>query len=369
MYGLERDAWARLGDYYRAAGLVAEDPFSALDASAVAPTVEDAIAILRDAGATGPIFLCGEPANGPTAHAIATRRTGVFVSVTGADWPSTVLSCARQNARLASGPCLDRQAGMGFTRELVARAAAASRAGRPGLATIAALDWFSAACPLVGDDATRNWKILKKWLVAACFGELKGRFFTQGWDTRAVARYVRELLAGTEMIRISAFPAGISCHARSEVFDRAWDDGQLEAFLGSFDPCSALHVFPQQDADQLCFRAVCTQGRLLVEAGWGQAMYVFEAERGSHPIAVARAGIEGVFKTEPAPAVPLRVTEGLGALLTAQGEWLRGVARAMPYLLGLEQFAIEGYFDPRAPGKVAVVDIDLPLDIAWNTPS
>jgi hypothetical protein len=365
-HGLERDAWTRLEAFYATNGLAAGDPFSELDPVAVAPLVRSTIEILRRSGAAGPIFLCGEPANSRLAHASCVQSTGLFVSVAEGDWPSAVLSCARERARAAGAPALVEDWSVGRTRRLSRRAAAAARAGDTDLAATLALDWLSGAAPLAGDDTTRNWKVLKKWLVAALFGELQGRFIAPGWDPADVAAYACELLPGPATIRMSAFPSGISCHARSEVLDRGWDNEQVNGFVAGFDRAAALHVFPQQDADQLCFRAVFTQEGVVVEAGWGQAMYVFEAERGQHPIVTARATTQGPFQIDEAENDP-RVRRGLQGLITAKSAWLHGVARGGAALLGLEHFAIEAYFDPRKPDRVAVVDIDLPLDIAWNT--
>jgi hypothetical protein len=366
-FGLGREAWDALAGYYQMAGLLAEDPFSILDSRAVAPLVQDTINVLRRAGAKGPIFLCGEPANSPTAHALAIRHPDTFVSVDQSDWAAATVSCAREYARLTFGPALEVDAGAEATCRMTARTAAAARAGRFALAADLALEWFLAHCPLADDNLTRNWKVLKKWLVSAVFGDLAGRFIMPGWSADDVASYARSLLAGPQTIRISEFPSGISCHARSEVFDPDWTDLRLLEFVRTFDRSCTLHIFPQQDAEQTCFRAVYTDGSVLVEAGWGQAMYVFETERGYHPVALARAETGGSFLLEQTDDVPARIVDGLRTFLNAQCDWLRSVGQVLSRLLGAEQFAIEGYFDPRLPDRVVVVDIDLPLDIAWNT--
>ena len=50
-----------------------------------------------------------------------------------------------------------------------------------------------------------------------------------------------------------------------------------------------------------------------------------------------------------------------------QRAWLHSVGAVVSRLIGVEQFAVEGYFDPRSTNRVVVVDMNLPLDIAWNT--
>jgi hypothetical protein len=92
---------------------------------------------------------------------------------------------------------------------------------------------------------------------------------------------------------------------------------------------------------------------------------VFEAERGRHPIVIARSETGSDFQFENAGQD--RVTRGLEALLAAKGAWLLGVSRTVSAVIGSDHFAIEGYFDPRTPERVAVVDMDLPLDVAWNS--
>jgi hypothetical protein len=229
-----------------------------------------------------------------------------------------------------------------------------------------ALEWFSAACPLVSDHLTKNWKILKKWLVAAIFGDLEGQFLMPGWTPEQVSLYVQPLLSGLRTMRISAIPTGISCHARSETFDPTWSLLKVLEFVRSFDAGSALHVFPQQDANQLCFRAVYGE-EIVLEAGWGQAMYVFEAERGRHAIVTARIGSELPLAFQGMGRPPAYLLTAMSHFLADQGDWLQSVGPFVSNLLGIEQFAIEGYFDPDSPERVVVVDMDLPLDIAWNT--
>lgn len=367
VYGLGREVWDSLAGFYYVAGLLPEDPFSALDPQVVAPLIVRTIEALRRAGAKGPIFLCGESANSPTAHALVARQAGAIVSVGRSDWPSATVSSARERVRFTSGPALEADAGSTRTRQMAARATAAARAGRTELAAELALEWFSVACPLANNQVTQNWKVLKKRLVGALFGELAGRFFMPDWAAEDVAAYVQSLLMGPDIVRISAFPREISCHARSQTFDRSWSAEQILEFVRTFDSESALHVFPQQDANQLCFRAVYADGNFLVEAGWGQAMYVFETERGSHPAAVASAKAGGQFRVEGERVVTPEIADGLRTLIAAHGDWLCSMGYVISRLIGVDEFAVEGYFDSRSPDRVVVVDIDLPLDIAWNT--
>jgi hypothetical protein len=105
--------------------------------------------------------------------------------------------------------------------------------------------------------------------VARRLNETASRFFMPGWRLGEVLDHVLPQLPGQKVMRVSAFPVGISCHARSEAFDPCWDAAQLRAFIDSFSVEAALHVFLRQDADQLCFRAVFADGSAVVKAGWG----------------------------------------------------------------------------------------------------
>lgn len=369
VYGLERSSWDSFGHYYVAAGLLGKDPFSALDVPVVGRLVKNTIATLRSSGAKGPVFLCGEAANSASAHTISVQNDNVYVSVPEADWASAVISSASEKTRLAKGLGFPRNASLKHTHHMTRRATTAVRIGHTDLAAEAALKWFSIVAPMSDKDDMQNWKVLKKRLVSALFGELQGKFFAPNWDAEQVSSYAQNLMDGPETVRISQFPIGISCHARSEALESTWNDDQLRNFIAAFDNLATLHVFPQQNADQLCFRAVFGAEGLLVEAGWGQAMYVFEAERGQHPIAVARLDTDGHFRFEHRIAKSHKVMKGLKNLVSSHKRWLLGAGRIVSAMLGLEQFAIEGYFDPDVPSELKVVDMDLPLDIAWNVTS
>lgn len=366
-YGLDRNAWSFIGGYYHGAGLTEADPFSKLDSAVVGPAVENAIEAMRARGSKGPVFLCGEPAVSAAAHNLAARNRDVFVCAEPARWPEAVVDSARAKARRDPTLALAAPFASDWTDRMIARAAAAIGAGRFDLAEAAAIEWIAAACPLTSAAPIHNWKVLKKRLVAAIFGEVAGRFFLPGWELPEVADYVSNLIRSGDTIRISCFPNEISCHGQSEVIDPAWKRDELLSKVGSLDRDAALHVFPQQDEDQLCFRAAYSGADLLVEAGWGQAMYVFEAERGRHPIAMAHTTDSGSFKIDAAAAVPIRIVSGLRMMLDTQAHWLRSMPAIVSRLLGVGQFAVEGYFNPAVPDRVVIVDIDLPLDIAWNS--
>jgi hypothetical protein len=125
-----------------------------------------------------------------------------------------------------------------------------------------------------------------------------------------------------------------------------------------------LHMFIQEDANQLCFRVVYHTNAIDIEAGWGQAMYVFEAERGRHEIVECVLDWDGKYSIKQSNDGSIR--DGLRALCELYGNWILAVGMSVSNLLGVETFAFEGYFDPTLKAQPVVVDIDLPLDFVWN---
>jgi len=213
-------------------------------------------------------------------------------------------------------------------------------------------------------DSQRLLRILAKTLFYG-FGELDGRYFHEPWNRTVVAAYVQKLLGPDRVIRVSAFPNTISCHARSELIDPKISDEGLDSFLDGFDPSTTLNVFPQQSADQMCFRLACNSGRVLVEAGWGQAMYVFEAQRGQHPTIIAKGDLDQIELTSTEGASEA-LSIALRSFLNEHEDWIQSVSTWLPIWLAVDQIAIEGYYDPKSKRLPVVVDIDLPLDLAWN---
>ena len=242
---------------------------------------------------------------------------------------------------------------------------AARAIGRDAFAQEAALRWFASIFPLQPFPGSQNWKVLKKLLVSCLFGAPEGRFFPAPWCAEEVALYIRSLDYPDRATRVSAFPSDISCLARSEIVSRSLTQTELLTFVSSFDPNTTLNVFPQQNPDQMCFRLVIDETGIVVEAGWGQAMYVFEAERGQHPIILCKASSADLlanFANDASEQLSLAVD----AFLESQRDWIQAMTDVLPAFLGVEQLAIEGYFDPVKRSRV-IVDMDIPLDLAWNT--
>jgi len=364
-YGLTRDAWSAFEKYYRAAGLAEHDPFANLDRICVGALIEAAIKTISDTGFKGPFFLCGEPAASSAAHHQFAGEQNVYFSVGESDWARSTLSCGKVIARRNGSVAFERSPIEEHSASVLGQVIAARSIGRDAIAQEAALCWFASVAPLKPTPQSKNWKFLKKLLVSSLFGELEGRFFLAPWNVEEVAKFIGSLNFPKRLARVSEFPNTISCHSRSEKIDRNWSQKELREFLNSFDPNATLNVFPQQDPEQMCFRAVFNETGIILEAGWGQAMYVFEAERGQHPIITSKGNSANDLVASSISA-PEQLSSAAVGFLESHRRWLQVMNDVLLAILGAEQVAIEGYFDPVTHRRV-VVDIDIPLDIAWNT--
>lgn len=367
MFSLAREGWSAIGPYYVTTDLRAQDPFLSLDLTGVGTLVARCIQELRAGGAEGLVLLCGEPAASEAAHRYFANYTNLCFCVADADWGHATLSCARARARSNGCVGFDYSPIQSHTAATLRQVITAQTIGRRDLARSAALRWFTPLCSSNVFSANRNWKALKRLLVASLFGAPEGRYFPAPWTPIEILHYVRSLDYPDRATRVSAFPDDISCHARSEVIEEEWSDSEVLEFLKSFDPEATLNVFPQQNPNQLCFRAAFGEAGLLLEAGWGQAMYVFEAERGKHPIIGCQANSAAeLLADEVGP--PEYLTSAFNRFIQTQRCWLQAVHHTIPVLLGISEIAIEGYYDP-VTGLRSIVDLDLPFDLAWNSTS
>lgn len=366
-YGLTREAWSAFEKYYRAAGLAEHDPFASLDRVSVGALVKAAMKKLSNTGFKGPFFLCGEPAASTAAHHQFAGEQDVYFSVGESDWARSSMSCGKVIAGRKGSVLLGRSSIEKWSTSALNQVIAARGIGRNACAQEAALRWFESVVPLEPTPHSHNWKFLKKLLVSSLFGELEGRFFLAPWTIEEVANFVQSLNYPNRQTRVSEFPNTISCHSRSELIDRNWSQKELREFLSSFDNNATLNVFPQQNPDQMCFRAVFNEAGIILEVGWGQAMYVFETERGQHPIITSKASSANGLAALGTGA-PEKLSSAAFTFLECHRRWLQAMYDVLPTILGAQQLAIEGYFDPVLQRRV-IVDIDVPLDIAWNTPS
>lgn len=360
-------------------GLVESSPFTQIDSSGVIPLLERAV---RDARSQRPdikVVVCGEHAGDWKSIRQLAGIDIDCVSCSPANVPTCVVAVWQLDVarRMGAGPgelwdvpTNGRTAEL--TRAYVERVRSARSIGRNEYAMQLASEWAVGISGKLGDVQTGNWKFFKRDVVAYFFSGREHRRFLPGWRTSDVLEYALSLDQAGETIRYSIFPDDIACHSVSKVLDPVGGRTNWEVEINELDHELALEVFPQQRDDQLCFRAVMSDGRMDVEAGRGQAMYVFEKERGRHP--VARGYVEIGSDSLPLRGVVVPGDEGeellqdqLRDLLAERGSWLLRRLVVVADALGLEWVGVEGYWDSDARGEPFVCDIDLPLDLAFHS--
>ena len=347
--GISRQDWPRVRDQYLMDGRLLDDPFSNLFAP-VGDLVDSAIGTIASLNPEAIFTLCGTPATSDAAlFRFAAREDLRFCAE-----PSYVEDVERRLAVILVGrqpqPVSSAHA---WTSQCVADAFVALKSAQLPLAREIALGWVRP-----------YWKVIKKHLLALLFGREAGVFLEPGWTIEVVDAAIASISTSATR-RISVFPSVISCHSLSSPIPADYSRQWTEAFLAGQSNDAYLHIFEQADENQLCFRAVFQATHIEIEAGWGQAMYVFEAERGKHPIATCTLAWSG----EPLGgkvAGEARIDSALSMLCSTQTDWLLSVGLCISSLLGTETFALEGYFDPLTLETPVVVDIDLPLDFVWN---
>lgn len=225
----------------------------------------------------------------------------------------------------------------------------------------AAFDWARARASQFRMHEPRNWKLFKRDLLARFCPTPPTYRFASPWHVADVVEHAASLSGGT--VRCSAFPPDIACHAVSVVLptDRR---GSWPSLVGSLDPDADLEVFVEQARDQMCWRLVRSDAGCTVEAGRGQAMYVFEAERGRHPTVI------GSWKADGSEFAVTETDTELGAslarFLDSCGAELGALVQSIAAQLNLNVFALEGYHRDGTTSFV-VCDLDLPMDRAFMT--
>jgi 8-oxo-dGTP pyrophosphatase MutT (NUDIX family)/phosphohistidine swiveling domain-containing protein len=222
-----------------------------------------------------------------------------------------------------------------------------------------ALEWAEGISTRLRLGAITNYKLFKRDLLQEYYPTPHARRFLSPWVAVDVIAYASTLVGG--VARCSAFPKDIACHSESFVMDNC-EGGEFAARLARIPRDADLEVFIQQATDNLCWRLVINNARFTIEAGIGQAMYVFEEERGRH----ATANASWTLDVAEGPLVS--GDEGVGVLLRQflsvhMAELITRTAAAKQYL-DLEVFAIEGYYDTNTRIYVTC-DMDLPFDQAF----
>jgi len=254
------------------------------------------------------------------------------------------------------------------------RIAIARSHDRAVLAQSLAIEWANGICDDLGISHTPVWKFFKRALVARWFGKPENRKFSPGWSYKDALEYANSFRGRS--IRFSLFPEDIACHALSFRLPKKQQDEWYD-IISQTDNSIAMEMFPEASTDDtICFRRYTTQfgETIIYEAGTGQAMFVFEQERGEHPVVAAtKHDKESFVFTQSLPnesfySMAEEIETKLKHLIQTHDITLSSKCFGLCRKLGIEQISIEGYFDPTDPDKVLIVDLDLPFDFVFMLP-
>jgi hypothetical protein len=228
-----------------------------------------------------------------------------------------------------------------------------------------AMDWAQGVARRSALESADTWKFFKRAVVRRWFGPLESRKFMPPWNCDDVLCYAAAFI--TQDVRLSVFSTHLACHAPSMRLPK--DLTALRQVLLGVDRNEPIEVFPESSStESICFRRFSYQfgEDVLYEAGFGQAMYTFEAEQGDHLI-IRASKASGSYQFETAPDLTMRyqtLARRLGALLRTHDTALEDRCFCLCRALGIEYVSIEGYFE-QDTDRLTIVDVDLPLDFAF----
>lgn len=366
VWATRRNDSQRLLVEYEAHGLSVLDPFQYLASSEVAPFVRRVVDAVHEVYPDKPVVMCGEHAS-VTCNAILWTDMGrpVFSARRTAVGPMRV--ALSQHAHAAAQDAPSHPNWPAPTREAASREALSSvrsliAAGHYKEALDQAWAWARGISVVLDLPSPVNWKFFKRDCVAHWFGANPSRRFQPGWSLDEVVAYAETLRGTADVVRFSLFPKAIACHAMSEVLPARASMADWHCRLAALDRTCSIEVFPQQSPTKMCFRAVLQHGKVRVEAGLGQAMYVFEQERGQHRIASGELWPR-LGRDEVGPDAE-RLDRDFGQFKRDCADAVAANLLAMQARLGVDWLGIEGYYAPTE--RIVVCDADLPLDLALD---
>lgn len=205
-----------------------------------------------------------------------------------------------------------------------------------------------------------NWKISKKQIAAFFFGKPDSVCLYFEDDLKKGIDFIES--HSDYNVRCSFHKYDTACHSESHrisVNTMEW----LKKIKSTMNQNDVIDIFTEcSTSTTTCFRRFSLQfnEEISYEMGYGQAMYVFETERGEHDVA-------GMYfqnnSWELKGAVDSTLTGYLEQLIKKHEQYLAIKTQCICYYLGIPQISIEGYFDTANPAKKPIiVDIDLPFD-------
>jgi len=233
-----------------------------------------------------------------------------------------------------------------------------------------ALYWAEGVCEAIGLPKTDNWKFFKRSVAYKWFGQPEHKRFLPCWTIEEAIAYAEQF--PDRSIRFSVFPKDIACHAKSYRLPvenkQKWADTLLAA-----DNTVEMEMFPEASTpNTICFRRRSSflGEDTTYEAGKGQAMFVFEQERGMHPVISADKQVDTFVYTIFSPqsdsvSILVDIRYKLEKLIDIHDKGISAKCFGLCRKLGIGYTSIEGYFDFAQPEKYLIVDIDLPFDVVF----
>lgn len=365
MWAVSRDDVERLLAQYESLGRKQQNPFVSIDASGLGPSIRaiaDAVARYGRKGAR--VVVCGEHASVPENAELWAELGEPTLSV-----QPTALGVIRvalyQEVHRRDG---DRRWPLPTARVSATRAfedvKSAVRRKHYQAARSVAWEWAAGIARSMGNEVPTNWKFFKRDLAGQWFGRNQSRRFRSGWNSTEIVAYAETLRAERGGVRFSVFPETIAIHSLSEVLPGEASTDDWKRRIDRLDRSASIEVFAQQHPSKLCFRTVLTDGVVRVEAGFGQAMYVFEQERGEHIVVAGQLFPTIAVGSENTRG---RLTETVGQFVDKYADGVSSTMLAIQTALGVDWVAIEGYYAADEP--LVVCDLDLPLDLAFHAPA
>lgn len=227
----------------------------------------------------------------------------------------------------------------------------------------AAFEWLHEYANSLCISVPWNWKIAKKQIAAHFFGKQHSIQLQFDDDINRGIQFI--VLHSDQNVRCSYHRFNTACHSDSRRIDLStlsW----LYEIKESMSERDLIDIFVESSTETTtCFRRFSLQynDAISYEMGYGQAMYVFEAEQGKHDTAGLNYS-NGEWKLKAAHDPILM--KHLQQLIKKHEEYLSIKVQCICYYLGIPQISIEGYFDTNSPStSPMVVDIDLPFDRAF----
>ncbi len=221
--------------------------------------------------------------------------------------------------------------------------------------------WSQKVAKSINIDNPLNWKFFKRDLTNYWFGEKEYRRFPPGSDLGQILEYANFI--NTQNIRVSIFPNDIACHSRSFFLSvknfSDWRDILLNDYQDYW-----MEAFPPQIEGAICFRCFLSPDQYFYEFAEGEAMYVFEEEQGAHDI--IRVEVEGsIYHSKSTGSMNKLYWNQIEEFLNQNAMKILNISFQAVIEIGIPHISIEGYFYPTSQNEFMIVDMDLPLDIAF----